>query len=148
MKGYIDLVKLLKEVKATNAIDTNIEKICEYQDMIGHSAEEELAELANGNYKSEFYRVYALSYRIEDTIRFYRKHDNTILEMIEENEQLEDDNKVLEQKLVESKSRLDETERKLIEERNKNSLNAVEIDNLKAEIIKLKARLYDLINEK
>lgn len=145
MVGYNDLVALLKRVKATRGLDTDEESVCNYQDMIGHSTDKELSELANGEYKSEFYWVYSTAYRIEDTLNFYVHHSDKIYQIRVENDDLKCTNEDLRAELSEVKRELSE-EYQLYATVNKEKCS-LEKENadLKAEIIKLKARLYDLM---
>ena len=145
MSGYNDLVALLKRVKAKRGLDTDMESVCNYQDMIGHSTDEELSELANGEYKSEFYWVYSTAYRIEDTLNFYMHHSDKIFELCVQCDDLKCTNEELRAELSAAKKALSE-EQQLYATVNKGkcSLEKENVD-LKAEIIKLKARLYDLM---
>ena len=145
MSGYNDLVTLLKRVKATRGLDTDMESVCNYQDMIGHSTDEELSELANGEYKSEFYWVYSTAYRIEDTLNFYMHHSDKIFELCVQCDDLKCTNEDLSDELAKRKAELSDIGCKYMQsEKSKAELEKENAD-LKAEIIKLKARLYDLM---
>lgn len=146
MKDYSDLVKLIDKVNATKGIDTSIEAVCEYQDMIGHSTEEQLTELANDkNRRRSFYWVYSLAYRVEDLLNFFIKHDESIFNLKQAKDELEADKDELTEKLRETKEDLSKTRNdlQLIDIKCKQAEH--EVIELKAEIIELKAKLYDLI---
>ena len=145
MKGYEDLVKLLKQTQATGGLDVSTEAICEYQDMIAHSHDDQLEELANGNLKESFYRVYGYAYGTVEAIRFHCSHGRKIMEMIAENDDLKadlEDWKSKAQKAQETAEKFreswDELSQKVARQEN-------EIRRQAAEIITLKAKLYDMM---
>ena len=145
MLGYNDLVALLKRVKATRGLDTDMESVCNYQDMIGHSTDEELSELANGEYKHEFYWVYSTAYRIEDTLNFYVNHSDKIFALRVQCDDLKCTNEELSDELAKRKTELSDIGCKYMQSEKENAELEKENADLKAEIIKLKARLYDLM---
>lgn len=145
MLGYNDLVALLKRVKATRGLDTDMESVCNYQDMIGHSTDEELSELSNGEYKSEFYWVYSTAHRIEDTLNFYMHHSDKIFELRVQCDDLKCTNEELSDELVKRKAELSDISCKYMQSEKENAELEKENAALNAEIIKLKARLYDLM---
>ena len=148
MKNYNDLVKLIAKVNTSKGLDTSIEAVCDYQDMIAHSTDEQLTELANDDStRFAFYWIYAAAYRTESLLTFYVKHDEKIYNLRLKAAELEDDNAELNEQLNElrkQKKTVDElleseiTERKIAESK----AAALEMEN-----IKLKAKLYDLINK-
>lgn len=158
MKKYEDLVKLLKEVQRTGMMKTDSESVCNYQDMMGHSSEEQLSELANGDYRESFYRVYAESFGITETLRFYTRHSNCIEKIVLERDQLLCDletekelkdkyltsTETLRKNLKETSDALGETMEKLYStEKEKDEI----IKSQAAEITELKAKLYDLMTK-
>lgn len=151
MFGYNELVELCKRVKATSGLDTSIDRVVEYQDMIGHSTESQLSELSNSDYKKEFYWIYSTAYRIEDTINFYVSHSEKLGEIFRENEQYKDDNGELKDEI---KSLKEEINSLYVENKNLHDDNALlvadinnytsRIEALENEVMKLKAKIYDL----
>lgn len=147
MKNYNDLVELLKKVQATGGLDLDQASICDYQDMIGHSSIEQLEELANGNYKESFYRIYDAAYGTMETLRFYINHGEKIQAIIEECEYWQEQTKEAEEK---ARSNFQSFEKYL----NLHSKEKARNDGLKSvikakdqEIIELKAKLYDLMTK-
>lgn len=154
MKGYEDLVALLKKVQATHGIDTDIESINNYSDMIGHSSVDQLKELANGVYKETFYRVYGLCYGTVEAIRFFTKNSDKIEAILRSRDEAICDLEDMQDKL---KKADDETKRawdKSLEMRSAWEAEKTEKENIKKElekaneeIIRLKAKLYDLMEK-
>lgn len=152
MKEYKDLVELLKRVQATGGLDCDNESVCAYQDMIGHSSIEQLEELANGNYKEAFYRVYGLAYGTIEAIRFHCKHGEKIKELfvtIEDYKaEVERGSFLLEEekkKTLETAKERNELQRQYNEaDRERTKLQEVK-ERLEAENQALKAKLYDLM---
>lgn len=154
MLGYEDLVKTLKEVQATGIMDTKTETVCNYQDMIGHSTVGQLRELATGQHKETFYRVYCQACGVIETLRFYFENSEAITAY---REQIADQ----EAEIESLHGRLDTAEEirdHFIEEhgnacREWASASAeikkrdAEIEALKREAIELKARLYDMMTK-
>lgn len=157
MKEYEDFVQLLKEVQGScgHILNCSNESICEYQDMIGHSSEEQLTELANGIYKETFYRVYGLAYGTCEALRFYVKHSEKINEILAKNSDLEADLEAEKfyreedkKEIMRLKSLCNQAAREK-EENDKKLKKAEEEIKAQAEEIKeLKAKLYDLIIKK
>lgn len=156
MKGYEDLVKLLKQTQATGGLDISTEAICEYQDMIAHSHDDQLEELANGNLKESFYRVYGYAYGTVEAIRFHCRHGRKIIEMISENDSLKadvEDLRVEVQKARETAEKFrdswEDVAQKAAQQENEFKRQAAEQENeikrQAAEIITLKAKLYDMM---
>lgn len=147
------LEELLKEVARTGVIDiSTTDKVVEYQDLIGHSTVQELRELANTTtLRDSFYRVYDVAYGIVATINFYTKNDDRIVQLAEaiadQEAETEKGSKLIED-LREANKLLNENVKSLEKQlaEAKRDVEGMEY-NLKAkdeEIIKLKARLYDL----
>lgn len=156
MKNYNDLVTLINRTAATGGLDVTDAAICDYQDMIGHSSEEQLAELANGKQNETFYRIYGVAYGTIAAIKFYCKHSNKLAEIIEEHDEarLDAEEEAEKQKEAaerwearynEQFSRREEAEAsgcRLIDE---NVTLAKELEDERREITELKAKLYDLM---
>ena len=154
MKGYEDLVTLLKKVQATHGIDTDEKSVCEYQDMIGHSSQEQLKELANGVYKETFYRVYGFAYGTVEAIRFFTKNSDRIEAILRErNEAICDRDDM--QDVLEKEKAAHQTATKnaktlcddLYDEKRNTERLQKELEAAQDEIIKLKARLFDLMEK-
>lgn len=145
MKDYNDLVKLINRVNATNGINTDEASVCDYQDMIGHSTEEQLTELANDDKtRRAFYWIYSLCYRVDDLLAFYIKHDDNIYKLRLERDTLLNDKEMLQDNCKIYERSINDLEDDLHEEKTKRETAERENEELKAEIIKLKAKLYDL----
>ena len=147
MKEYKDLVELLKKVQSEpgHTLATDEASICEYQDMIGHSSVEDLAELANGVYKETFYRIYGMAYGTIEAIRFHCQHGEKILDICRRNDELQADVEDLTdtlKKKQETAEKLQQGYQKALED-----IKAAEdrATKLEAENIALKAKLYDLM---
>lgn len=154
MKQYEDLVALLKKVQTTGGLDCDQASICDYQDMIGHSTADQLRELANGVYSGAFYRVYGISYGTLESIKFYMQNSNKVYDIL-----LERDNAVIDRD--EALEKLENQKQKIADNflKAQNAMDAAEeekaarlkaeedLKKAQAEIIELKAKLYDLITK-
>lgn len=154
MKDYNDLVELLKRVQATGGLDCDIDSVCEYQDMIGHSSEEQLADLANGKYSRVFYRVYCEAYNVHQTIEFYCKHGKFFRKLQENLADAKADVEKYEVLMNGAKNRADSLEalnKRLTDDlagmQKKSDADDAMIETLNAEIIQLKAKLYDMMTK-
>lgn len=152
MKGYKELVELLKKTQSSGMLDISNEAVCEYQDMIAHSNEDQLSELANGTLKESFYRVYGYAYGTVEAIRFHCKHGDKILDMLHENSELQAEienlNTVIEglKEKVKSAHETAENYREYWHEENQKAITQkMTIDKQEREIIELKAKLYDMM---
>lgn len=156
MKGYKELVELLKKTQSSGMLDISNEAVCEYQDMIAHSNEDQLSELANGTLKESFYRVYGYAYGTVEAIRFHCKHGRKIQEMICENEDMKESIELLTTKLKKAEEKAKKAEEKAVEtaekfrelwhkaDQEKTQLEC-DVVNQRQEIIELKAKLYDMM---
>ena len=158
MKDYKDLVKLINRTTATGGMEVTDEAICDYQDMIGHSSIEQLHELANGKQKETFYRVYGVAYGTIAAIKFYcensrklagiiEEHDEARLDAEEEAERQKEAAERWEARYNEQFARREEAEAsgcRLIDE---NATLAKELEDVRREIVELKAKLWDLTNK-
>lgn len=148
MKNYEDLVKLLNMVEATGGLDCDEKSVCDYQDMIGHSTPDQLRELANGTTRRALYRVYGVAYGTINAIEFYIKNNEKIFTLMQERDNaiidLEEANEKIE-KIKKENGTLIMTngsiERQLDEANEK-------LKKQEAEIMELKAHLYDLMIKK
>ena len=154
MKGYEELFETVKTVQATGMLKIDDQAVIDYQDMIGHSSEEQLEALANGMYKEAFYRVYGAAAGTVEAIRFHCKHGQKIkalFERIDELEAIIDDyrsaneclNKTVDDRNDRVKSLRDECEKA-----EKEKAEALETIKEQTDTIQeLKAKLYDLITK-
>lgn len=152
-QAYENLEELLKEVKATHGLDTNIDFIVHVQDLIGHSCEEDLEKLCH-EYKQTFYWVYDEAEGIENTIKFYAAHSmycNNLREELSETEADRDKFQFLWKEEKENALRYARERNEAQAENIKNNaaLADMEAKNkaLENELIALKAKLYDLITK-
>lgn len=152
MKGYEDLVKLVKHVAATGGLDCDEKSICDYQDMIGHSSIEQLQELSNGTYQHAYYRVYGAAAGVIEAIKFYCQNSEKIMEILKERDGLLCDVEDLREDLQKKQDTAEKfhigfLEAKKETETVKKDLEAAqaEISQRDEEIRNLKAKLYDLM---
>ena len=141
---------LVKEV-ALNGMSLNEDDQCRAQDIIGHSTVGELAELANstvevGNKseRSTFYFLLKYIWNIEDVIRFWNNNSNP------EHKELEIRREEAKKYREYSKKLADEVESlksELAQLKAKATNDKASSEKDKQEIIRLKARLFDLIEE-
>lgn len=147
MKGHEELVKLLNKVQATGGLDVDEKSICDYQDMIGHSTQEQLRKLANGNLKESFYRVYGHSYGTVEAIRFFTQNSNKMYDLLSERDGLKADleiaNKDIDKYMLESSKNF----KAMMQERQEKEQAQDDLKKAQDEIIRLKARLFDLMEK-
>lgn len=161
---------LISEVMASG-LSTNQEDICRAQDIIGTSTIEELVELANdigrddehGNpdpkgswcrgrraTQGTFYMVLFRIWNWEQATRFWNEHTNPDKEektrLYEENIKMDAQIKRLGHELNEEQEKRKSELAEKIEARSEAAKLATELYEKEMEIIKLKAKLYDLMN--
>ncbi len=162
-KGLVELVSI-------HGLSTEVEDICRAQDIFGRATIEELDELANdigrNNDKGEpdpkgtwssgrkgtqsvFYSILYHIWSWEEATRFYNQHTNP--EYIEL-KSLREEAKLLESTVERLTARRDEllAEEKeaanmLVQEMNKTSEATARAEKAEEEIVRLKAKLYDLM---
>lgn len=154
MKGHKELIETVKMIQATGGMDTDETSICEYQDMIGHSSQEQLTDLATGNYRESFYRLYCAAYGVINTLRFYWNFSdkcNSLREVAADREaEIDKLNFLLEEEqkaTKEQKASREEVQTgyaDLVKDYNEAKRKTEE---QAAEIIQLKAKLYDLMTK-
>ena len=134
-------------------LDLHDEAVTAYQDLIGHATEEENTELCNDPALNEtWYRIYGVAYGTTAAIKWYLNHSNKIAEMQCDLEEYKAKAAKLEADLKDAK------ESAGIQKANAETLNGQLYEckrdmegTLKAleekdkEIVVLKARLYDLL---
>lgn len=148
---YDNLEELLKEVQATRGLDTSIEFITHVQDLIGHSTIDELHDLS-WQYKETFYRVYDEAEGVEATMRFFAEHSRFSLNLQEQLADAEADRDKYQHLYKTEKESRDLDLKELQELRGRHNKNLTElvnkqreVDELRKELITLKAKLYDLM---
>lgn len=148
---YESLEELLREVKATGGLDTDIDFIVHVQDLIGHSCLEDLDRLSH-EYKETFYRVYDEAEGIIATIKFFAEYSNFSVKLREELAEAEADRDKLQHFYNEEQKKSLEFARERNEKEAENIRITAEANDLrrenealKAELIALKAKLYDLM---
>ena len=154
MKKYNTLEELLKEITSTRRFDIDTEAAIQYQDLIGHSNLQELGQLANGDYKEMFFNIYQVAYGTIEAIKFWAKHSNYCIDLRYEKDEATARKEIAEAEL---KARTDDyntisglltNANKAIEEMHEVQKAAqIELDAQRAEIVALKAKLYDLMTK-
>ena len=138
---YEGLYHLLR--RCVHGHDTDIDSVCHYQDVFGHSCEEDLEKAAEGEYKEVFYRLYDEAYGTVQMINFYSKHSAYVRNLRERVEDLECD--------VEEAKAETERQRELKKSRDNDLADAAKrIEELKAENRKLvddNAKIADAVTK-
>lgn len=150
---YEGLFHLLR--RCIHGHDTTTEAICHYQDVLGHSCEEEHEKAAESGYRETFYRLYEEAYGVVATINFDRKHSRYARELRERVDDLEATCeeqktyiKVCEAKATDEVKRRGDVETKLRQATEEADRCKKHIHELEDEVIRLKAKLYDMMEEK
>lgn len=146
---------LCKRVAATGGFDTDNDSVIAYQDLIGHATMEENAELANEPALMEsYYRIYGVAYGTIAAIKFYMQNSNKVIDMDyqlnEYKASFEAKCKELEFANEKIKAREKEVEKlceNMEELKGKISGYKASITERDREIMKLKAKLYDLMQK-
>lgn len=154
MKGYKELLETVKMIQATGGMDIGNDAVCEYQDMIGHSSIEQLEELAAGNCREAFYRLYDAAYGTISTLRFYWQHSEKAQALQEaaqaadrERMRIRDYAETADKELERRAKVISDQEDKIIEAEEKATAAEQRAKAAEAESIQLKAKLYDLMNK-
>ena len=154
---FEDLYHLLR--RCIHGHDTNIEAICHYQDVFGHSSEEDHEKAANGEYKETFYRLYEEAYGVVATINFDRKHSVYARNLHDQIEALESDiedhlevERDLRQKiqsrdndLIDAGKTISNLRCEIASLKDQNRRDADALADIAQEIIRLKVRLFDMM---
>lgn len=175
MASIYDGIKTAKElvkIVGFQGLSTKTEDICRAQDIFGRATIEELDELANdigrndsngspdknGSWSSGraatrpiFYQILFHIWNWEDATRFYNQHSNPEYEELEnlrtENKKLSGRVESLEARRAELLDNAKAASDAILEE-TKKKLAAIErAEKAEKEIVKLKAKLYDLMLE-
>lgn len=140
---------LIFEVKA-HGLSTKIEDICRAQDIFGNSPVEELETLANDKNRSrEFYQIIFTIWNWEDATRFYNQTSNPAYiegrEAVKEIDKLKAELNRKNERIAELNGEIADFNEALQQMHDEKVDYQKEIDEKDALIIKLKARLYDLM---
>ncbi len=151
------LLHLLR--RCVHGHETTTEAICHYQDVFGHSSEEEHEKAAEGEYREVFYRLYCEAFGIVETIKFDRKHSVYVRNLRDQIEALECDNEDHEQVERDLRQKIQSRDKDLVDAGEKMRELYLEREALKkekfelaqaaakcaSEIVHLKARLFDMM---
>lgn len=149
----IETAAELVSLVAWQGVSTKQEDICRMQDIIGHSTIEELDRLANDTgdnrtgrrgTRENFYHILSVIWRWDDLIEFWNKHSDPV----------HDELRKAKAKLRE----LEEENARLVASRNDFEKNLLKYQDLAVErsralkekdeeIMKLKAKLYDMMTK-
>ncbi len=163
---------LIFEVKA-HGLSTNIEDMCRAQDIFGNSTVEELEALATDNGRRDadgnpdqfgtwssgkegtqkyFYQIIFTIWNWEESTKYYNEHSNKIyidaMKADRENERLRAAIEKATQAETNSQEAIADYRQAIRDLHNEKEDYEKELEEKDAEIIKLKARLYDLMNTK
>lgn len=152
----MNLQELVNITAATHGLNTDIESITIMQDIIGHTSIDEVANIANGPHKETFYWIYGECYGTVEAIKYYLNNsealENRICDRIDE--AVSEERNKAEKKLQDSKDEClkmcdsrNEYRRKFAEASGKLDNAELKIADMEAEIIKLKAMIFDLMNK-
>lgn len=153
---YEGLYHLLR--RCIHGHDTDIDSICHYQDVFGHSCEEDLEKAAEGEYKEVFYRLYDEAYGTVQMINFYSKHSAYVRHLHEQIddlecrvEELKDDCAKIRQErqnrdndICDARARIEELKKNIELQKKDNDELIKTIFRDAQEIMRLKAALYDM----
>ena len=152
----MNLQELVNITAATHGLNTDIESITIMQDIIGHTSIDEVANIANGPHKETFYWIYGECYGTVEAIKYYVNNSEALENMICDriDEAVSEERNKAEKKLQDSKDEClkmcdsrNEYRRKFAEASGKLDNAELKIADMEAEIIKLKAMIFDLMNK-
>lgn len=132
-------------------LSTKTEDICRAQDIIGHTTEDKLDELANEapEIRNQFYHILFHIWSWEDATRYYNQHTNPEYKKLRSEA---DKVRGLEAMVKQSEKYADDLAKKVNEGRdaftqqwNRAEKEKARAEAAEAEIVKLKAKLYDLM---
>ena len=140
---------LIFEVKA-HGLSTKIEDICRAQDIFGNSPVEELETLANDkNQSSVFYQIIFTIWSWEDAPRFYNQTSNPAYiegrEAVKECDALKAELNRKEDSIAKLNGEIADYKEAIKQMSDEKVDYQKEIDEKDALIVKLKARLFDLM---
>lgn len=141
--------ELLQKVKMFG-LSTDTESICNAQDIIGHATQDDLEELA-ANDTQTFYMVLFHIWHWEEANRFYNRVSNPEIARLHkdaaESNRLRKEVDIEKETSAALQKALDMAEADASDQRTLANRQAIKIQHLEDEIVRLKAKLYDLITE-
>ena len=156
---YEGLYHLLR--RCIHGHDTTTEAICHYQDVFGHSCYEDLEKASESEYKETFWRLYDEAYGTVAMITFYGQHSRYCRDLRERIEDLEaeteehkDIEKDLRQKilsrdrdLVDASKTISDLRCEIASLKDGRRKDAEALADVGKEVVRLKARLFDLMEK-
>jgi len=159
----IETATELVQLVSWQGVSTKQEDICKMQDIIGHSTLDELIKLANDNgrcdangnpdpdgtwccgrrgTRQDFYHLLSVIWNWEDLIRFWNEHTDPGYKELRE---LREHSKDMEEQINRA-AQEKATSRDMYNHQAERAHNAEKkVEELEAEILKLKAKLYDMM---
>ena len=139
----IETATELVQLVSWQGVSTKQEDICKMQDIIGHSTIKQLDELANDNKtQSTFYHLLSVIWSWEDLIKFWNVHtDPGYKELRELRDRKNKDDAVTKSEKAEAAHWRDMFNHQVVKAQNAEK----KVAELETEILKLKAKLYDMM---
>ena len=149
---------LVSEVKA-NGLSMETEDICRAQDILGGAPVEELIGLANltgpagkMDMQSAFYLILTRAWNWSEVVQFWNVHTNPMakqfLELRDENERLRKENEELTVKIKEAVDDMLDSAEEVGELTKRIESTQLRVEEAETEVVRLKAKLYDLLVER
>lgn len=144
----MNINELMAQIKCNrNVMATDQESILTYQDVIGHSSIQQNIDASNSNDADLFFRIYGEAYGVNAAIQFFIDHSLYCSTLRNDNSMYKvriDDYK----KTIESKEEMiSNINRKNVDLEIKNQNLLEQVESLTDEIIRLKAKLYDILEK-
>lgn len=149
--------ELCRRVAATHMLDKlDDDTVVAYQDLIGHATMEENKELSNDSALMEtFYWIYGAAYGTMAAIKFYMQNSNKVENILAERdtykadyEGLKETKRLLGEQLETAKKNSETLCDKLYEAKQEIDDTLKKLKTKDAEIVELKAKLYDAMQNK
>ena len=149
--------ELCRRVAATHMLDKlDDDTVVAYQDLIGHATMEENKELSNDPALMEtFYWIYGAAYGTVAAIKFYMQNSNKVENILAERdtykadyEGLKETKRLLSEQLETAKKNSETLCDKLYEAKQEIDDTLKKLKTKDAEIVELKAKLYDAMQNK
>lgn len=152
-KSIYDKIETAKDLTfevMAHGLSTKIEDICRAQDIFGNSSVDELQTLANDEQRSRiFYQIIFSIWNWEDATRFFNQNSNPAYiegrEAAKERGELKAEIARKEEKIAKLNGEIADYKAAIKQMRDEKVDYQNEIDEKDALIIKLKARLFDLM---
>lgn len=156
----IETAAELVSLVAWQGVSTKQEDICRMQDIIGHSTIEELDRLANDTgdnstgrrgTRENFYHILSVIWRWDDLIEFWNKHSDPVHEALREAKAklkgMEEENAKLKGRLDKAYDQQEHYRDEYTQTLDKNMDMEKTLKQKDEEIMKLKAKLYDMMTK-